>query len=99
MKKDIYTNSLLACDDVFADIANVNLMPEGQQLQAEDLEEVRTDFSYKDLAGEPRRLFRDCFKQVKKLGGYIGFLGFESQTGINNAMPVRDMGYHYTALQ
>ena len=60
MKKDIYTNSLLACDDVFADIANVNLMPEGQQLQAEDLEEVRTDFSYKDLAGEPRRLFRDC---------------------------------------
>ena len=40
MKKDIYTNSLLACDDVFADIANVNLMPEGQQLQAEDLEEV-----------------------------------------------------------
>ena len=28
MKKDIYTNSRLACDDVFADIANVNLMPE-----------------------------------------------------------------------
>ena len=96
MKKDIYTNSLLACDDVFADIANVNLMPEGVEIQAEELEEVRTDFSYRDLEGTPRRLFRDCLKRIRSLGGCIGFIGFESQTDICNTMPVRSMGYNYT---
>ena len=99
MKKDIYTNSLLACDDVFADIANVNLMPEGVEIQAEDLEEVRTDFSYKDLKGTPHQLFRDCLKRIRSLGGCIGFIGFESQTDICNAMPVRSMGYNYAGYQ
>ena len=99
MKKDISTNHLIECSDVFADIANVNLMPEDCMIMAEDLEDVKTDSGYKDLEGELRRLFRDSFKRVKKFGCYIALIGFESQTGICNVMPVRDMGYNYVAYQ
>ena len=99
MKKDIYTNNLIECADVFADIANVNLLSEQMQIHDFELEDLKTDFSYRELDGEPRKLFRDTFKKVKKDDYYIAMIGYESQTGICNTMPVRDMGYNYVAYQ
>ena len=95
MEKDITSNDLLSNNDVFADIANVNLFDGKQMIVPEDLEEVRLDAGYRDLDGKHHRLFRDNLKKVRKLGGCIAFLGYESQTDINRVMPVRDMGYTY----
>ncbi len=63
MKKDIYTNNLIECADVFADIANVNLLSEQMQIHDFELEDMKADFSYRELDGEPRKLFRDTFKK------------------------------------
>ena len=97
MEKDITINDLLANNDVFADIADVNLFGGERVIASEDLEAVPTDSSYKDLEGQHHRLFRDTLKKVSKLGGCIAFLGYESQMSVNNIMPIRDMGYIYTA--
>ena len=96
MKKDITTKDLLSNNDVFADIANVNLFGGEQMILPEDLVAVPLETSYKDMDGKYHRLFRDIFMKVDKLGGCIAFLGFENQVDINRAMPVRDMGYTYT---
>ena len=96
MEKDITTNDLLENNDVFADIANVNLFAGKQLISATDLEAIPTDTSYKDLDGQHHRLFRDVLKKVNHLNCCIGFIGYESQTNINRVMPVRDMGYTYT---
>lgn len=96
MEKDITTNSLIENNDVFADIANVNIFGGQMMIKQDDLESVPIDASYKDLKGKHHRLFRDTLKKVKNIGGCIAFLGYESQTEINNVMPVRNMGYNYT---
>ena len=96
MKKDITTKNLLENNDVFADIANVNLFGGDPVIKQEDLEEMSADTSYKDLEGAHRRLSRDILKKVNRLGGCIAFIGYENQIGINNVMPIRDMGYNYT---
>ena len=95
MEQDITTNSLLEYNDVFADIVNVNLLENRWSISAEDLEVVPTEGSYKDLEGTHHRLFRDSLRLVKSRGVCIAFIGCESQTAINRAMPVRDMGYNY----
>ncbi len=95
LEKDINTRELINCNDVFADIINANLQPQ-EKIRAEDLQEMDTELSYKDEEGNPHKLFRDTLKKIDKLGGYVGFIGFEAQTGINNAMPIRTMGYDYT---
>lgn len=97
MEKDITTNNLIDNDDVFADIANVNIFDGVRLIAPEDLESVPTGSSYRDLDGKHHRLFRDTLKRVQNLGGCVAFLGCESQTKINNIMPVRDMGYTYTS--
>lgn len=96
MEKDITTNSLIENNDIFADIANVNIFDGNEVIKQENLESVPVDASYKDLKGQHHRLFRDTLKRVKNLGGCIAFIGYENQSGINNVMPVRDMGYNYT---
>lgn len=97
MKKDIATKGLMEHGDVFADIANVNLFGGRRVLQAEDLEVVPTETGYKDLEGKHHALMRDCFRKVHKLGECIGYIGYEAQMNRNNVMPIRDMGYTYTA--
>lgn len=96
MEQDITTNDLLGNRDVFADVANVNLFEGKRLILPEDLEMVPLETSYKDLEGKHHRLFRDTLMKVRKLGGCIAFIGYESQTDINRTMPVRDMGYTYT---
>lgn len=97
MKKDITIKSLLEHGDVFADIANVNLFGGRKVLQSEDLEAVPAETGYKDLDGEHHILTRDCFWKIHKNGRCIGYIGYEAQADRNNVMPVRDMGYAYTA--
>lgn len=97
MKTDITVKSLLEHGDIFADIANVNLFGGRQVLQPQDLRTVPTETSYKDMEGEFHALLRDCFQKVYKQGKCIGYIGYEVQMDINNIMPVRNMGYAYTA--
>lgn len=51
MEKDITTNNLIDNDDVFADIANVNIFDGVRLIAPEDLESVPTGSSYRDLDG------------------------------------------------
>ena len=96
MEKDITTNNLIEKNDIFADIVNVNLFDGKRMIKEDDLESVPIDTNYKALDGKHHRLFRDCLKKVRRIGGCIALLGCENQMAINNVMPVRDMGYNYT---
>ena len=97
MKTDITVKNLLEHGDIFADIANVNLFGGRRVLQPQDLRSVPTETSYKDMEGEFHALLRDCFQKVYRQGNCIGYIGYEVQMDINNIMPVRNMGYAYTA--
>ncbi len=97
MEKDITTKALLENNDVFADIANVNIFKGEKILHSEELENISIHTSYRDAGGKHRELFRDVLKKAKNLGGCIAFIGYENQTGISNIMPVRNMGYTYTS--
>lgn len=52
VEKDITTNSLIENNDVFADIANVNIFGGQMMIKQDDLESVPIDASYKDLKGK-----------------------------------------------
>ena len=95
MEKDTTTNQLIGENDVFADLVNVNLFEGELEITADDLTDIPIDTTYKDTDGVHRRLFRDVLKRCDRIGGCVAFLGFESQTAINNVMPVRSMGYDY----
>ncbi|MCM1288635.1 MAG: hypothetical protein NC240_10030 [Clostridium sp.] len=97
MKKDIAEKSLLEEDDVFADIANVNLFNGAQTILPENLQCAPTTGYYRSQDGKQRMLFRDVAKQINGLHGTIAFIGFENQSAISNIMPVRAMGYNYTS--
>lgn len=96
MTKDITTSDLISNADVFADIANVNVFGGEIVVLPEQLVAVPLESSYKDMEGVHHKLFRDALMQVNQLGGCIAFIGYENQTDINRAMPIRDMGYVYT---
>ena len=71
MEKDITTNDFIANNDVFADIANVNLFAGKRVIAPEDLESVPTDSSYKDLEGQHHILFRDMGYAYSSYAGQI----------------------------
>lgn len=97
MKIDITIKNLLEYGDIFADIANVNLFGGRQVLQPQDLRAMPTESSYRDMEGEFHTLLRDCFQEICRQGKCIGYIGYEVQMDISNIMPVRNMGYAYTA--
>lgn len=97
MKKDIAEKSLLEQDDVFADIANVNLFNGAQTILPENLQCAPATGYYRSQDGKQRMLFRDVAKQINGLHGTIAFIGFENQSAISNIMPIRVMGYNYTS--
>ena len=66
MEKDITTSDLLSNNDVFADIANVNLFNGERIIYPDDLEEISLNSTYKDLDGKHHKLFRDTLKKSKK---------------------------------
>lgn len=97
MELDIAENNLIEDADVFADVVNVNLFDGEDKVTENDLRSVSVVSSYKDLDGTLHKQIRDVLKLVNSLGGCIALIGCESQQDINRIMPVRDMGYTYTA--
>ncbi len=97
MERDITENNLIEDADVFADIVNVNLFDGDNEVAEKDIRSMPTVSSYKDLDGTLHKQIRDVLKLVYNLGGCIALIGCESQQDINRIMPVRDMGYTYTA--
>ena len=97
MERDISENNLIEDADVFADIVNVNLFDGENEITEKDIRSMPTVSSYKDLDGTLHKQIRDVLKLVYNLGGCIALIGCESQQDINRIMPVRDMGYTYTA--
>ncbi len=97
MEPDITENNLIEDADVFADIVNVNLFDGDNEITEKDIRSMPTVSSYKDLDGTLHKQIRDVFKLVYNLGGCIALIGCESQQDVNRIMPVRDMGYTYTA--
>lgn len=97
MERDIAENNLIEDADVFADIVNVNLFGGVIKINEKDLQSMPVVSSYKDIDGTLHKQIRDVLKMVYSLGGCIALIGCESQQDINRIMPVRDMGYTYTA--
>lgn len=87
------------CTDVFADIGNVNLFNGEELLHADRLEPQPTELTYKDNYGTARRHHLDtCMKATgQEEEADIAIFCIENQSEVSNIMPVRDMGYLYSA--
>ena len=99
MSKDIAEKRLEAYNDVFADIYN-NLMFDGKiVLQEEELVNQNTECYVKKEDGELHENRRDVRKVDKNQNVYRLICGLENQTGVDNTMPQRVMGYDYAAYE
>lgn len=96
MGKDLPTKNLLNCPDVFADITNVNLFDGEELLQPEELAAMPTELVYKNNYGTMRHHYLDTRMKAAEHQTDIAVFCIENQSGINNIMPVRDMGYLYS---
>ena len=86
-------------NDVFADVYN-NLYFDGMQIiREESLEAMPTRAYTKDVSGNLRGRMRDVRKKCTCGGEYQLILGYEHQSGVDNTMPVRMMGYEYAAYE
>ncbi len=96
MGKDLPGKNLLNCTDVFADIGNVNLFEGEELLHPKELERMPTEIIYKDNYGIRHHRFLDTRMKATDHRTDIAIFCLENQSGINNIMPVRDMGYLYS---
>ena len=99
MSKDIAEKRLEEYNDVFANIYN-NLFFEGKiVLQEADLVNQNTESYVKKEDGELHENRRDVRKVDKYQNVYRLICGLENQTGADNTMPERVMGYDYAAYE
>ena len=99
MGQDLAGTKLVEFNDVFADVYN-NLYFEGNQvIREEHLEAMPTRAYTKDASGNLRGRMRDVRKKCTCGGEYQLILGYEHQSGVDNTMPVRMMGYEYAAYE
>lgn len=99
MKKDISEKRLEAYNDVFADIYNA-LVFDGQEILSEEtLTAMPTEAVTSRLDGGLRQGNRDIRKMDQYSGRYRLICGLENQTGQDNTMPERVMGYDYAAYE
>lgn len=99
MGKDVVDKKLVEYRDVFADIYN-NLYFEGKEvIREEELIEMPTMAYTRDSRGNMRGRMCDVRKNCIVGGEYQIFLCCENQTGIDNTMPIRMMGYEYAGYE
>ena len=99
MGQDLAGTKLVEFNDVFADVYN-NLYFDGTQvIREENLEAMPTRAYTKDVSGNLRGRMRDVRKKCTCGGEYQLILGYEHQSGVDNTMPVRMMGYEYAAYE
>lgn len=99
MGQDLTGIKLMEFNDVFADVYN-NLYFNGiRVIREENLEAMPTRAYTKDVHGNLRGRIRDVRKKCTYGGEYQLILGYEHQSGVDNTMPVRMMGYEYAAYE
>ena len=109
MGKDIPEKRLEDWDDVFTDIFD-NLLFGGEKvLEGKELVPMPTESYVRKSDGKIKGGFRDVRKGVGRSGDickmdragnrYRLVLGLENQTGVDNTMPERVMGYDYAAYE
>jgi len=99
MSKDITGKRLEEQNDVFADIFN-NLLFEGNEiLKEENLESLPTESYVREADGKIHENHRDIRKVDKEHHVYRLVCGIENQSGVDNTMPERVMGYDYAAYE
>ena len=99
MQKDTTQKQLEAYNDVVADIYNVAEFGGKQVLREEALSSLPTESFTRNTDGTLRQGFRDVRKADKRKGEYHLILGLENQTGVDNTMPERVMGYEYASYE
>ena len=92
-ERDIAEKTLLAYNDVFADILNVLLFNGEELVKAEDLTEAQTFSQYKATEGKLHGQDRDVAKYWNSGTICLSMFGFENQTAKDNMMPVRVISY------
>ena len=99
MKKDIKEKRLEEHNDVFADIFNILLFDGNSILEEENLTSLPTESYVREVDGEIHEEHRDVRKVDKDNHEYRLLCGIENQTGVDNTMPERVMGYDYAAYE
>lgn len=97
-EKDLTEKYLESFSDVFADIHNVLLFQE-ELIREEELEDASTESTYKEEEGNIREQFRDTSKYYRNSLYKLALLGIENESKIERDMPIRIMGYDYTAYR
>ena len=90
-KKDIAEKSLLAYNDVFADIVDALVFKGEKVVKEQDLEDAKTDSLYR--FSETKSQIRDVAKFWQNGTIRIGCIGFENQTRIDTDMAIRVLSY------
>lgn len=105
LKPDTVLKNYWSDNEQFADIFNAVLFEGKQVIRPEELEDVDTEESsvleHRSYA-ESIRASRDNIKVSKKSTAYgveLVMLGMESQEHVHYAMPLRVMGYDYSAYK
>ena len=99
MGKDPSENRLEEKADVFADVMN-NLILKGQQvITEEELIPLPTKAYARKTDGELRSGMRDVRMESRRNGVLRLIMSVENQTGIDNTMPERVMGYEYSSYE
>lgn len=96
--KDKIEKVLENYNDVFADIYNTLLFQE-PFLKEENLDFGATESIYKAETGQWAKQCRDVLKTYRNNQLCIFSLGMENQSFIDKNMPIRIMGYDYTAYR
>ena len=99
MQKDITQKELEGYNDVFADIYNELIFGGKQVLREEDLIALPTESFTRNTDGTVHQGLRDVRKADKRNGEYRLIWCIENQSGTDNTMPERIMGYEYAAYE
>lgn len=83
--------------DVFADIINVIVYNGRKVVKEENLRDSSTESRYKAAEGNWGEKRRDICKTYEENGVTLALYGLENQSKISNVMPVRCLGYDYSA--
>ena len=98
-EKDISEKSLIAYNDVFADIMNVFVFHGQQVVKPSELENALVHAQYKAENGRLHEEERDVAKYWKKENVAIAFYGIENQVKVDEDMPFRIIGYDGAAYR
>lgn len=99
MQKDVTQKQLEDWNDVFADIYNGIAFGGKKILQEENLISLPTESFTKNMDGTVQQGFRDVRKADQRQGEYRLIWSLENQTGVDNTMPERIMGYEYASYE